>query len=820
MAAFRQFYTIRDLAEMIPALAVSIVDEAAEVRALLYDSRKLVDAAHGLFFALAGRRDGHHYLQEAYAAGVRNFVVADGKVGALPFTDANVIVVRDTREALQRLAAHHRNRFTYPVIAITGSNGKTIVKEWLTQLLSPEYRVVRSPKSYNSQIGVALSLWQLSADDDLAIIEAGISQPGEMQALHDMIRPDIAVLTTIGPAHDEGFASREEKIREKLQLFQGAKQAVYATRYVQGISVPEVGRSFTWGEQDAVLQLTGHELLDGSQCRIHAVYQGENLSIVIPFVDAAARENATCCWAVLLAMGYRQAVIAARMQHLPTVEMRLEMKKGINGCTVIDDSYSNDLSSLAIALDFLQQQQQHPVRTLVLSDIPGADGSEAEVYQMVAKLLSDKAINKLITIGPGLMKQGDTFAFVAHRAFADTESFLAALPGLDFHDEAILLKGARKYTFERISRVLTAKLHDTVLEVNLSAVEHNLNQFKSLLSADVKVMAMVKAFSYGSGSFEVANMLQFNKVDYLAVAYVDEGVELRKAGIQLPIMVMSPSPASFGVLLAYKLEPEIYSFAVLRGLLRELSSRQLSHYPIHIKVDTGMHRLGFDVGDIELLSSELAHTADVKVQSIFSHLAAAGDAEQDAFTEQQLKAFTQFADRLSDALGYPVIRHIANTAGIQRWPAARLDMVRLGIGLYGFGNDAGNGLRLQQTTVLKTVITQIHRIAAGESVGYGRKGRLAADATIATVNIGYADGYDRRFGNGVGQMTVRDVSVHTVGDICMDMTMLDITGVDAGEGDEVIVFGDINRLAGAIGTIPYELLTGISHRVKRVYYYG
>jgi len=820
MALHERFYTIQEVSAVIPHIATSISDGTAEIGTLLYDSRKLSDIPRGLFFALEGRRDGHQYIREVYAAGVRNFVVAEGKTDVTAFPHANFIVVKHTLEALQALAAHRRSRFAGTVIGITGSNGKTIVKEWLAQLLAAEYRVARSPKSYNSQIGVALSLWQLDDAHDLAIIEAGVSQAGEMEALHRMIKPDIAVLTNIGPAHDEGFASRDEKITEKLRLFRDTKQAVYSPKYTQGIAVPSAGHHFTWGSRHATLETTGYESLDGRRCRIHARYNAEPVDIVIPFTDEAAKEDASCCWAVLLAMGYPQVTIAERMALLHPVEMRLEMKKGINGCTVVDDSYSNDLSSLAIALDFLRQQQQHTVRTLILSDIPGAAGHEESVYSKVASLLVDNKINRIITVGPELMAQAPKFDFIRHEAFADTESFLASLSERTFLDEAILLKGARKYAFERISRVLTAKLHDTVLEINLNAVEHNLNLYKSFLPKHVKMMAMVKAFSYGSGGVEVANLLQFNKVDYLAVAYVDEGVELRKAGVHLPIMVMSPGPSVFDALIAHRLEPEIYSFHVLDDFIRVLVNKGMDNYPIHIKVDTGMHRLGFSVADTNLLASRLLSTSIVKVQSVFSHLAAAGDTKHDAFTLQQLAAFLGFSDQLRAALGYPFLRHIANTAAIRRWPQAHLDMVRLGIGLYGVGSEVIGTLPLQQASTLKTVITQIRSVPAGDSVGYGRSGMLAVDSTIATVNIGYADGYDRRFGNGVGRMIVRGEAVPTVGDICMDMTMLDITGVEAEEGDEVIVFGDVGQLANAIGTIPYELLSGISQRVKRVYYYG
>jgi len=818
MALHNGSYRIRDVSSIIPSLSVYLSDDRVVINTLLFDSRKLIDTAGGLFFALKGRRDGHAYVGDVYAAGVRNFVIGPDKVDIHAFPEANFIVVQDPLEALQILATHNRNLFTKPVIGITGSNGKTIVKEWLAQLLGPDYRVVRSPKSYNSQLGVALSLWQLNDSFDLAIIEAGISQPGEMDMLRRMIKPDIAVLTNIGPAHDDGFADRRIKISEKIRLFEDAGLVVYSPAHVEGVTVPVAPRRITWGNDNVDLVIKKTETIGGGRSRIQGYYAGQPVEIVIPFTDAASQENAVCCWAVLLALGYTQSVVADRMAHLQAVEMRLEMKEGINGCTVVDDSYSNDLASLAIALDFLRQQQQHQARTLILSDIPGAGGHEASVYSEVAKLLKENKISRLITVGPELMKCTATFSFLPHEAFPDTESFLSA--SVSFGRESILLKGARRFAFERISRLLTAKRHNTILEINLSALEHNLNQFRALLDRDVKIMAMVKAFSYGSGDVEVANLMQFNKVDYLTVAYVDEGITLRKAGIELPIMVMSPDTASFDALVSNRLEPEVYSIDLLKSLIRFLEEEGIEHYPVHIKVDTGMHRLGIVEKDIDWLASILSSSNAVKVQSLFSHLSAAGDPHYDAFTHQQLTGFVRIADRLQGALGYRFLRHIANTAAILRWPQAHLDMVRLGIGLYGIGEKEMSDLVLQPSGTLKTVITQIRCVPGGDSVGYGRKGMCEEDRIVATVNIGYADGYDRRFGNGVGRMFVNGQAAPTVGDICMDMTMLDITGIPAAAGDEVIVFGDICEEAELIGTIPYELLSRISHRVKRVYYYA
>ncbi len=810
-------YSILQIAGMIPHIERSLVDGSARVADLLYDSRKIGSAAQGLFFALSGRRDGHRFIPEAYRAGVRNFVVAAGKVATVDYPEANFIVVADTLGALQALAASHRSRYRYPVIGITGSNGKTIVKEWLAQLMAPEYRVLKSPKSYNSQIGVALSLWQLDDAHDLAIIEAGISKPGEMEALRRMIAPDVAVLTNIGPAHDDGFASRAEKVDEKLALFEGVGTAVYPPGYLDGRPLPDVGYRLTWGEGDCMLRLLGHTVADG-RTTIRAQYRGVPHQIVIPFTDAAARENALCCWAVLVAMGYAHETIAERMGALQPAEMRLEMKSGIRGCTIIDDSYSNDLYSLSIALEFLRQQRQQPKATVILSDIPAAV-NEAEVYEKVASLLAGSGIGRLIAVGPALARQRHRFDFVQLETFPDTQAFLDAFPRLAFEHEIVLIKGGRQFAFERISALLTAKSHDTVLEINLSAVEHNLNQYRQRLPKGVKLMAMVKAFSYGSGSYEVANLLQFNGVDYLTVAFADEGVELRQAGIRLPIMVMSPRQASLGVLVQYALEPEIYGFGVLDECVRVLEARGVTDYPVHIKVDTGMHRLGFAVDDAARLLDRLRRTRAISVKSVFSHLSAAGNPEHDAFTRIQLKRFETFASALVDGLGHPVLRHIANTAGIGRWPEAYLDMVRLGIGLYGVDDAAGDGLNLLKTSVLKTVVSQLHEVKAGESVGYNRHGISGVDRIVATVGIGYADGYDRRFGNGNGTMQINGQVARTVGDICMDMTMLDVTGLRVTEGDEVEVFGDVAALAGSIGTIAYELLTGISQRVKRVYYY-
>ncbi|WP_134090881.1 bifunctional UDP-N-acetylmuramoyl-tripeptide:D-alanyl-D-alanine ligase/alanine racemase [Olivibacter sp. XZL3] len=815
-------YNIKEIADVIGATSIQLVDPAAVINTLAYDSRKITNSRQALFFALVGRRDGHQFLQEAYRSGVRNFVVHAEAFEIADCPHSNWLVVPNTLHALQLLAAYHRRQFDYPVIAITGSNGKTIVKEWLYQLLSPEYEIVRSPKSYNSQLGVPLSLWQMDAQHNLAIIEAGISKVGEMEAIEVMVKPTLGVLTNIGHAHDDGFASIQEKTREKLRLFSVADMVVYNPTYVDAtIAVP--GRQhFTWtiGE-GATLSVDAHWQAKAQRYVLEANVEGQAQRLTVPFTDRASIENLICCWAVMLVMGYEMPVIMSRLQTLLPISMRLELKKGINNCSIIDDSYSNDLSSLLIALDFLKQQRQHPHRTVILSDLPIAAQDTRALYVKIATMLEGKGIDRLVGVGEHLRQQAALFQMDA-QFFDTTEELLAHLPQLGIQNSTVLIKGSRVFGFERVSRALTLQTHETTLEINLNALEHNLNTYKTLLKPGTKLMVMVKAFSYGSGSFEIANLLQFNKVDYLTVAYVDEGIALRKSGITLPIVVMSPGPETFEQLIAYQLEPEIYSFAELEAFMSSLSPAGPAPYPIHIKVDTGMHRLGFEPDDLSELLTKLKSSDKIIVKSVFSHLAASGSPEHDAFTLEQIGLFDSFTKNLASGLGYHFVRHIANTSAISRFPQAQFDMVRLGIGLYGVSADDYRALPLQSVARLRTGITQIKRIKEGDTVGYNRKGRLNGEGTIATVKIGYADGYSRRFGNGVGKMRIKGHLVPTVGDICMDMCMLDVTGIDVAVGEEVLVMGDElspEYLAKAIGTIPYEILTGISQRVRRIYYY-
>src|SRR5690554_426067 len=813
----RLTYTILDIAKIITEHKL-LRNEQDDIRHLIYDSRKINDPKHSLFFALKGNKDGHEFINLVYSLGVRNFVVKEGFVPGVSYQDANFLFVKDTLASLQALAKFHRKQFNYPVIAITGSNGKTVVKEWLNQLLAPDFDIGRSPKSYNSQIGVALSLWQLGKDNDLAIIEAGISKVGEMDKLREMIKPTVGVLTNIGPAHSDGFRSTEEKLVEKLKLFKEVDRFIYSPKYIStpGL-VSDRTQLFTWGfDNDSTLKVLKKEQ-NGGFLTIYAEFKKEQIGIDIPFNDEASVENAIICWSVMLSMDYAQEIIQKRMKALLSVEMRLQLKNGINDCSIIDDSYSCDIASLTIALNFLKQQNQHKKRTLILSDIPGIGRDKASMYETVALLLKSNSIDGFIGIGQDISSFSHLFSESA-LFYDSTADFIKALPSMNFHDETILLKGARSFSFEKISKLLTLKTHDTSLEINLNALEYNLNYYKKKLNNQTKLMVMVKAFSYGSGSFEIANLLQFNRVDYLAVAYPDEGIALRVSGIKLPIMVMSPDILSFEAIIDNHLEPEIFSLDLLRSLIALLEGRGIKDYPIHIKVETGMHRLGFDTQDFNELIEILLTNNSVKVASVFSHLAASGSPKDDDFTRRQIAKLKTFTQELKEVLAYSFLVHISNTAAIERWPEARFDMVRLGIGLYGIGS-VNEGSLLETVATLRTSISQIKQIKKEDTVGYNRNGALKDGSTIATVKIGYADGYSRRFGNGVGKLLVQGSLVPTVGDICMDMCMIDVTDMSVNVGDEVIVFGEIptiESLALSVDTIPYEIMTGISQRVKRI----
>ena len=813
---------------------IYIDHEEVRVGTLLIDSRKMICVNDALFFALKGRRDGHLFIAELYHAGVRSFVVDDPSFDRAAYVGSNFYLVDDTLVALQNLAAYHRLHFKCPVIAITGSNGKTVVKEWLYQLLMPDYTIVRNPKSYNSQVGVPLSVWEIGEKDNLAIFEAGISKVGEMEHLAKIIYPTIGVLTNIGSEHDDNFRSTDEKIAEKLKLFEGVDLFIYSKKYLQNYKGTIPGKKqFSWsltptslttalseGEGDKVIQVS-FARKEGAGGQVSLSFGEGRGEALIPFTDHSSIENAIICWATLFAMGYQPDEASARLQKLIPVNIRLELKSGINNCSLIDDSASLDTYSLAIALDFLKQQQQHARRTVILSDIPELGANRDEVYQHVASLLKNKSVDCLIGVGEQIKYYANLFSIETH-FFKTVDELLVNLPSLKLFNETILLKGDHLFEFERISRALTQKIHETELEINLNALVHNLNHYKSLLKPGVKLMAMVKAFSYGSGSFEIANVLAYNKVEYLAVAYPDEGVTLREAGVKLPIMVMSPDLISFNTMIDNQLEPEIYSHRILKAFIQALDRKNIKHYPVHLKLDTGMHRLGFMENEVDSLITQLKKTNSIRVQTIFSHLAASEDVTYDHFTQSQIHLFEHLSKKIESELGYTLIRHIANTSGIDRWPNAQFDMVRLGIGLYGVNKNYPAGSPLQTVTSLKTSISQIKDILAGDTVGYGRQGKMPHGGKIATVKIGYADGYNQALGNGVGNMLINNQVAPTIGRICMDMTMLDVTGLHVAEGDEVIVFNDqikIEDIAQRLNISPYEILTGVSQRVKRVYYY-
>ena len=827
-------YTISQIAPIIKAKPVQLITDS-RIEHILLDSRKLLFPASSLFFALGGpRRNGNSFIPELYKKGVRNFIVNDSFAGEITgqFTGANFLQVSNVLQALHLLTAHHRQQFNFPVIGITGSNGKTIVKEWLNQLLQNDHTIVRSPKSYNSQIGVPLSVWQMNSGHTLGIFEAGISQPDEMQQLEKIISPTIGVFTTIGEAHGEGFLNIRQKINEKLKLFVHSNLLIYCAddpdindavnTFKNNVRAGDEFQLFPWSKKDtAALQINTIEK-KSDKTIISTVYNGNKLKFTIPFTDEASIENSITCCCVLLYLGLSNAAIAKRMLLLRPVEMRLELKQGINNCSIINDSYSADINSLTIALDFLHQQQQHPRRTLILSDILQSGKTNAALYEDVAFILKQKNINRFIGIGPEISRQSAAFNDIAETVFFNsTAEFKQQFYTQHFYNETILLKGARLFEFEQISHLLEQKIHQTVLEINLNAVTHNLKEYQQLLNPGVQLMAMVKAFSYGSGSFEIANLLQFHKVDYLAVAYADEGVELRKAGITIPIMVMNAEEITFDVLVQYSLEPELFSLGILIAFENYLKRSGITNYPVHIKMDTGMRRLGFEQNDIESLCKKLQTAVSFKIQSVFSHLAASDNMAHDDFTQQQATLFLQSCELLQSALGYTFLRHIANTSAIHRHKELQFDMVRLGIGLYGVDSNPDMQQQLKNVTTLKTTISQIKKIRAGESIGYSRKGIAEKDSMIATVRIGYADGYPRLLSNGDGKMWVNGHLAPVIGNVCMDMTMLDITGIGANEGDEVIVFGEqlpVNELAIWSHTIAYEILTGISQRVKRVYY--
>lgn len=810
--------------------AAAVPAQDFPVTHILLDSRKLYEPGPSLFFALQGpRRDGHQFIAELYRKGVRAFVVTQVPDLSL-FPGAVFIQVQDTLEALQALAAWHRSRFDIPVIGITGSNGKTIVKEWLYQLLDKDYHIIRSPKSYNSQIGVPLSVLQMDSQHTLAIFEAGISEQGEMGRLERIIRPTLGVLTNIGEAHSEGFMDDRHKLREKISLFRNSKVLIGRHADVSvGDTVQEaldlMGSSLrlkTWGSEpgNAFILQEVHKSAAGTEILIG------NLRFSIPFTDDASVENAITCYCVLKELGVDDAQIRERMNGLHPVNMRLELKKGINQCIVINDSYSTDISSLEIALGFLDQQTAGSRKTVILSDFLQSALPDETLYREVAEALRRHQVNRVIGIGekigqylPGYLQEFEPGDIIF---YPGTAHFTEAFRFSQFREEAILVKGARIFEFERVVQLLEQKAHQTVLEINLSALAHNLKQYRHSLRPGTRVMAMVKAFAYGSGGAEIAGILQYHKTDYLGVAYADEGVELRRAGISLPIMIMNPEEHAFEKISSFNLEPDLFSFEILEAFDRYLRDEGIQHYPVHLEIETGMNRLGFAADDIGRLISALQSTSSFSVQSVFTHLAASEEAAQDEFTQTQFRIFQAAAGQLQEGIGQPFLRHIANSAAAIRHPDLQLDMIRLGIGLYGVDSSGSGQLDLQTVATLKSSIAQVKTVQKGESVSYNRKGIVNRDSVIAIIRLGYADGFPRRLGNGQGRVWIRGRLVPVIGTVCMDMFMADVTDLPGvKEGEEVIVFGKeypVESVAENAGTIPYEIMTGISQRVRRVYY--
>ncbi len=820
-------YSIYQICDAVQGRLIGHPPPGLLITHLFTDSRQVTFAPAGLFFALVGpRRDGHDFLGHARQQGIRFFVVQH-----LPdlaeFPEACFIQVPDTLQALQSLAAWHRRQFDLPVIGITGSNGKTIVKEWLFQLLYPERHIVRSPRSFNSQTGVPLSVWAIAPEHELAIFEAGISRRSEMAQLAPVIQCTLGIFTCLGDAHSEGFASQEEKLNEKLVLFASASLIFYgADDPLVDKAMRTLGKPlFRWGAQpDADLQLLEAKTLSEQRRTLLKVrYQGVEVQAEIPFADQASITNAMLCWSVLLYLGIPHETIRERLIRLEPVEMRLEMREAINECVLINDSYNSDLSALAIALDFMARQAGGKRRTLILSDILESSRSLDALYNSVADLICEKSVHRVLAVG----EQAQLLASklppeIKIACFDHADSLLQRINAeeINFQGEIILLKGARRFGFERIASRLARKVHQTTLEIHLGALVHNLRQFQQLLAPGVRTMVMVKAAAYGSGSVEIAKTLEQHQVDYLAVAYADEGVELRRNGVQLPIMVLNPEEAVFDMMLRYRLEPELYSLRILRQFARFCAGRTVE-IPVHLKIETGMHRLGFVEDDLEETVSILLSHPQLRVISVFSHLAAAENPAHDAFTHQQAKRFQRAYAILAQALAYRPLRHLLNSNGTVRFPEYQMDMTRLGIGLYGLDVALSPPLNLQVVLRLKAAISQIKCLQEGDTVGYGRRGMVQPGARVATISIGYADGLLRAAGNGCFSVLVHGRPAPIIGSVCMDMCMVDVSHIpQAQEGDPVIIFGPewpVQYLTQALHTIPYEVLTGISPRVKRVY---
>ena len=820
-------FTIHQIEEITKGKFLQKENTLTVIKYLLIDSRQVMFSENALFCALSGKRqNGHNYIQDAYQKGIRSFLISE-KIEIQRFPQANFILVKNVLKSLQLLTKHHRKKFDLPIIGITGSNGKTIVKEWLHQLLQKDKKIVRSPKSFNSQIGVPLSVWQIEKGDELGIFEAGISQKKEMKNLAKIIQPEIGIFTNIGAAHSEGFKNQKEKINEKIKLFKNVETIIFCEDHnkISKLIRKKYSKSqlLSWtfkDDENAILKIKKVESEDGKSI-LQTIFKRRKAKLIIPFTDKANVENALHCCLTMLHLGYNATTINQRLIALQPMTMRLEMKSAINGCLLLNDSYSNDLTALRVALDFMEQQTAQRARTVILSDVLQSGLSPNALYKNIGQFLTEKKIKKVIGIGSEITilkkylpkKTATTF-------FKNTSDFIKKIGQQQFSNETILLKGARSFEFEKIANLLSQKAHQTVLEINLNALKHNLNIYASYLKPEVKMLVMVKASGYGSGSVEVARLLEFQKVDYLAVAYADEGVELREAGIKLPILVLNPEEATFNKLFQYQLEPEVYSLSQLSKLINALPPK--FKLPVHIKIDTGMRRLGFSEKEISALSGILKTEKRLVVKSVFSHLAGSEDAQHDSFSKKQFSTFVKAANTLEKELGYKPMHHILNSAGIFRFPDLQMDMVRLGIGIYGIDGSGSISDKLQNVMTLKATISQINKLKKGETVGYSRKGKASKNMRIGTISIGYADGFLRAAGNGNFSVLVNGKMAPTIGNICMDMTMIDLTNIpNATEGDEVIIFGkspSAESLAKCYGTIAYEVFTNISQRVKRVYF--
>lgn len=834
-------YTIEKIASIVKGRIEGKGDPSLVITELLFDSRLLTSPGNTLFFSLkSNRNNGNKYIDELYNKGVRCFVVEESLSSLYPLS--YFIVVEDTLKALQELAAHHRNNFFLPVIGITGSNGKTIIKEWLYQILSPEMPVARSPKSYNSQIGVPMSVWQLNELHQAAIFEAGISRPGEMQNLEKIIRPTIGIFTNIGEAHGKNFDNIRHKVEEKLKLFLKVDTLIYCSDHKEIKEAVEKKNinTFSWsrkdnkadvliysiekGEGETIISAVRRNSQTQNDSQISGFSDSQIQKIRIPFTDDASIENAIHCWLAAMRLGIPDNVIETKMQQLCPVEMRMELKSGINNCEVINDSYNSDFNSLTIALDFMNQHHHSKEKVVILSDILQSELKEEDLYENIAHLLRNKGVTSLIGIGEAMSRQQNKFD-INKIFYKDTKDFLTNHKIEDFHNQMILLKGARDFSFEKISRLLEEKAHESILEINLDNLVKNMNYYRSKLKNGTKLMVMVKAFAYGSGNFEVSNVVEFHRADYLTVAYADEGIELRRKGISLPIMVMTPEANTFESIIKNNLEPDIYSFrslTLLEDAIKKLEKPLKSPIGIHIKLDTGMHRLGFLKDDIDELLTRLKKNSNIIVKSVFSHLAGSDSEKFNDFTSLQINNFEEMSSKIIEAFPYNILRHILNSAGISRFTDYQYDMVRLGIGIYGVPPCDEDRGKLKNVVSLKTTIVQIKEYECGETVGYSRRGVINRKSKIGVVPIGYADGLKRQLGNGNACFYVNGKAAPIIGNICMDMCMIDLTDIECKENDTAILFDEnhsIERIAEACDTIAYEILTSISQRVKRIYYH-